>query len=204
MPAFAWPSGVAYPTNVEWRLPNNAIRLESPYSRIQQVHARLGARWECTITWPMLRDAEARRLIGALLYVQEDGANPAATEWRVPYFGYTGRLGSASGAITATGSAGSHECTLANVPTSASPQFVGGDAFVVGEHAYLIQGQNIDAPGGTVVVRVWPPLRVTITNAPIALTNITIRMRQVSPIVWRAMPGGLLELDPIDFVEAVP
>lgn len=195
--------------SIEWRLPSNVIRLESPFTKQQQVIPRLGERWECTITFPPQRtdDYFFFLSIGTNLWVRDDLVNPDATEWMIPYYGYSGPKGSAgaSNNLTATGSAGSMLVTLSGFTTEPDPVFRGGDAIQIGEHLYLVGAAFVNRSGqSSAAVPVWPRLRANYSGAVISFDNPRVKMRRVSPLTWNVRPGNIATIDPIDFVEVFP
>lgn len=209
MPTYDYFSSFHQVASIEWRLPSNIVRLESPFTRQTQVIARMGERWECTITYPPrpTSDAYFYQAIGTHLWVRDDGVNPVASEWMIPFLGYAGPQGGAAGSasLTATGTSGSRLLTIDGLTSQPDPVFVGGDAIQVGDHLYLVAASHVNrGSGSSAVVPVWPRLRANYSSAAVSLTNPRVKMRRVSPLSWRTEPGNIAYIDPVDFVEVYP
>lgn len=192
------PASLLGPAEVEWRQLDNVISLLSPYDGARQDVRRPGERWACTITWPLMRAEEWRPIVAWLTAL----AGPSGRAL-IPYHG-PALAGGASGSPTATGVRHAGTVSLASVGGTA-PHFRAGDVIEIGERLYMVTA-DATASGGAVTLQIWPRLRADLSAAPVRLVGPRCTMCLADPetIARRGRTGHLAELDPVEFVEALP
>lgn len=146
---------------------NNAVAIsQSPFTFQQQIVQHAGQRWTASVSIPPVRRDLAEPWIAFLLSLN----GPVGTFLLGDPNGKEPR-GTASSA-TLTGSAGASTPTITKTGT-----LLAGDYIQLGSAATATLHKVLENDSGSGGIEIWPPLRSSVTDANVILTNTVGRFR---------------------------
>ena len=146
---------------------NNAVAIsQSPFTYQQQIVQHAGKRWTASVSIPPVRRDLAEPWnafllalngpVGTFLLGDPNGKEPRGT----------------SSSATLTGAAGSSSPLITKSGT-----LLAGDYIQLGSGATAILHKILENKTGSGTIEIWPPLRSSVTDANVVLTNTVGRFR---------------------------
>jgi len=177
------------PNASDWLLQYNSQSYVSPLTGVTQTQVLPGAKWTASLTFPPLKDPNARRMRAFLASLE--GA--AGSFYLTPH-GYT-RAGDGTGTPLVKGAAQLGSSLLID---GCTPNITGwlleGDFLQVGSELKIVTADCNSSAGGEVTVSFKPPLRVSpADNAAIVVNSpaCVMRLADDKQSRWGATPGVL-------------
>lgn len=189
MTDYTWPSTVT-PAYSAWRLEANTAVFGD------QTAPRMGDRWACTLTLPMMRSADAMALVGFLSRLRG-----CAHRVVLPDHSYT-RRGN-SGNVLVNGA--SQSLALVCDGASAGATVKAGDLLTLEDRLYMAGDDAVADGSGNITLSLTVPMYLPpANNATVNLVSPTARFLLVSDVTWTPVPGGFVQFGPIEFLEDIP
>lgn len=152
---------------------NTASRNTSPFSQKEQIYIHDGDRWLVELSWPPLKEADAREIIGFLASLR----GPFGTFYfRNPYSGSPRGTAGGTPLVKGGGQTG-HTVITDGWPINITGVLKRGDFFNIGTAFYLITKDADSNGSGESTLDIWPALRAPADNAPLTVTNATMLCR---------------------------